>query len=92
MSELYNYMETLVNQYLDEALERPTEANLRIKQDKAMRTRVLVQVLNHVPPFYVTGKVGEVFGFSNAALSQNKADIMVEIAKAIEVETAKEYN
>lgn len=87
-----NYMEILVKEYLEEALSKNTEQNLAIRHSPESMAEIQVLVLNHVPPFYVTCKEGEVYGFSKNAIPQNKADIMIEIAKAIEVATAKMYN
>lgn len=85
MYKLQNYMEILVEQYLMEILAPNTPRNLEMRHSPKMLAEVQVLVLNHIPPFYVTGKEGEVYGFSTAAVSQNKADIMIEITKAIEV-------
>lgn len=85
-------MEVLVEQYLDEMLEKDTEENRIVRQSPKMRMQVMAHSLNSIPPFYVTGKVGEVYGFSSASLPQNKTDIMIEIAKAIEITVKKGYN
>lgn len=87
-----NYVEILVEEYLAETLAPNTERNLTIRHSPDLLAEIEVTVLNNVPPFYVTGKEGEVYGFSKNALPQNKADIMIEIAKAIEVVSAKLYN
>lgn len=86
MGTVKNYMELLVADYLDEALGKAGDKALtKIHDSPDMQAEVIAEALNHIPPFYVTCKEGEVYGFSTGAVPQNKADIMVEIAKAIEV-------
>lgn len=92
MTNIRNYMETVVEHYLDEMLRTETEQNRAVRENDGLRAAVMAQTLNNIPPFYVTGKVGEVYGFSAGAEVQNKADIVAEIAKAIEVLTANGYN
>lgn len=92
MYQLKNYMEDLVGQALDEVLSGNSEINIAVRHSPAMRAEVMVEVLNNLKPFYVTRKEGEVYGFSHNALPQKKADIMIEIAKAIEVVSQKGYN
>ncbi|MEG1942490.1 MAG: late competence development ComFB family protein, partial [Angelakisella sp.] len=73
-------------------LSKNTEQNLAIRHSPEMMSAIQVEVLNNIPPFYVTCKEGEVYGFSKNAIPQNKADIITSIAKAIEVVSAKRYN
>lgn len=87
-----NYVEILVEEYLAEVLAPNTEKNLALRHSPELMAEIAVLALNNTPPFYVTCKEGEVYGFSKNALAQNKADIMIEIAKAIEVVSAKLYN
>lgn len=86
-----NYMEVVVEQCLAEELARNTPANIVVRQSPQLVAAVMARVLNNVRPFYVTGKVGEVYGFSAGAVPQNKTDIMIEIVKAIEVLAEKGY-
>lgn len=89
---LKNYVEILVEEYLTETLAPNTERNLTIRHSPDLLAEIEMAVLNNVPPFYITCKEGEVYGFSKNALPQNKTDIMIEIAKAIEVVSSKMYN
>lgn len=45
---------------------------------------IKVEALNRLTPFYVTGKVGEVFGEYQIKAIQYKTDLMVAISGAIE--------
>ncbi|MEG0541876.1 MAG: late competence development ComFB family protein [Angelakisella sp.] len=87
-----NYVEILVEEYLAETLAKNTEQNLALRHSPDLLSAIQVQALNNIPPFYVTCKEGEVYGFSKNSLPQNKADIMIEIAKAIEVVSLRMYN
>lgn len=86
-----NYMEVVVEQYLTEELTHDTPANIIVRRSPHLVAEVMARALNNIRPFYVTGKVGEVYGFSAGALPQNKTDIMIEIVKAIEVLAEKGY-
>lgn len=87
----HNYMEVLVEQYMTEELTHNTPSNLTVRQSPKLVAEAMAHALNRIRPFYVTGKVGEVYGFSAGALPQNKTDIMIEIVKAIEVVAEKGY-
>lgn len=82
---VWNYMESVVDEYLKEELEKYPEKYLDIICDSKKLARIKIITLNQVKPFYVTTKTGEVYGFSTYKIPQQKADIMVEIAKAIDI-------
>lgn len=75
-----NYMEKMVDEYLENLLHKPQSfctcprCILKIKKE----------ALNCLPTFYVTGKVGEVYGAYHTMQQQHSADIMVAVSKAIE--------
>ena len=80
-----NYMEVLVDQYLQEALEGAGYKASEFCRCPGCIARMKAEALNHLKPFYITCKEGEVYGhFGNSDL-QSKANIMREIVKAIEL-------
>lgn len=82
-----NYMETLVEQYLDELLSTDPKYK-NVCNCQACIEDIEAKALNAIPPFYVTGKKGEIFGEYHARHSQNKMDIVAAIVSAIELVNA----
>lgn len=78
-----NYMEILVEQYLNELLTSDPKYK-DVCRCAACIDDIEAKALNHLPPFYVTGKKGEIFGEYHARNFQNKMDIMSAIVAAIE--------
>ncbi|MEG1686620.1 MAG: late competence development ComFB family protein [Angelakisella sp.] len=89
MSQVKNYMELVVEELLKEILAAPHSQ--QVQHSPEFVAQVMAEALNHIRPFYVTRKEGEVYGYSAAAVSQNKADIVVEITKALAVVSEKGY-
>ena len=76
-------METLVDLYLRETIDRPEYKQSGICFCSCCTAHIKAEALNHLQPFYVTCKEGEVYGLFGHNDLQSKANIMTEIIKAI---------
>lgn len=83
-----NYMETLVREMLLEELAENPHKYTDVCQCPQCLVQIQVAALNHLPPFYVTGTTGEVFGEYQSRESQNLSDIMAAIGRGITEVTA----
>jgi competence protein ComFB len=79
-----NYMEQLVDKYLKEVFEKNPDYSEICKSETCIDD-IKAKALNNLPPLYYTRKQGEAHGEFYGFDSQNKADIVSEIAKAIHV-------
>lgn len=78
-----NYMETLVDQYLEELLHSDERYSGICTCEKCMDD-IRAIALNHIQPFYITCKKGEIYGEFSMRVQQNKLDILREIVSAVE--------
>lgn len=81
--ELNNYMEEMVDECLQIILRRqPVQGFCACPQ---CQMEIRKEALNNLPTFYVTGKVGEVYGEYHKMQQQYSADITIAVSRAIEV-------
>lgn len=78
-----NYMEDVVNQILNDLLEKDEQYKNVCRCEKCLDD-IKAKALNNIKPFYVTGKTGEVFGEYKMREFQNTTNIVMEVTKAIE--------
>lgn len=79
---LSNYMEDMVDECLAAVLRKqPQSAGCTCSRCMA---RIKVEALNRLPAFYVTGKLGEVYGEYRMKEQQYHTDIMVALSCAME--------
>lgn len=79
-----NYMESQVREGLTRELnENPHKYTDLCRCPSCMAT-IQAVALNNLPPFYVTGVAGEVYGEYRNKDLQNYSDILVAIARGIE--------
>lgn len=81
-----NYMEEMVNGYLDEVLlsEKRDHRFDEICKCEQCTDDMRAMALNHLKPFYITCKKGEVYGQFHNLVQQNRADVIREVVGAIE--------
>lgn len=77
-----NYAEVIVERTLENLLRNNPEYANVCKCEKCLDD-INAKALNNIRPFYVTGKLGEVYYEYNMLDCQNKANIVIEVAKAI---------
>ena len=77
-----NYAEVLVERTLDNLLKNDQEYANICKCDQCIND-IKAKALNNIKPYYVTGKIGEVFCEFDMLEIQNNANIVMEVAKAI---------
>lgn len=81
---LKNYMEEFVDQHLPNIFLESPEEYADICQCPECMLRMKAEALNNLPPFYVTCKVGEVYGeYASTKELQKKVNMLAVIAKAI---------
>lgn len=85
---LNNYMEDMVTECLDHLLRVQPTAVCNCPRCIAS---VKMEALNHLPTFYVTSKVGEVYGEYQMKQQQYNADIAIAVSRAVEVVAAKSH-
>lgn len=78
-----NYIEDIVQQCMDESLKKENLFAGVCRCERCMDD-IKAIALNHIKPFYVTGKKGEVFGQYHTLEPQTKLDIIHEVISAIE--------
>ncbi|MEF9853444.1 MAG: late competence development ComFB family protein [Hydrogenoanaerobacterium sp.] len=78
-----NYMEIFVDDIINDMLRKDPSVFSCTCENCIECIKAIS--LNHIPPFYITCKVGEVFGDYQNKVPQQRADILSEIAKAIEI-------
>lgn len=78
-----NYMEILVDECLPEVLEDEEKYGEVCKCSSCIAA-IKAEVLNAMPPFYVTCKTGEVYGQYSLKVQQKRADMLAEITRAVE--------
>lgn len=83
MDLIKNYAEKLVERILENLLENNSEYAHICKCDDCMDD-IKAKALNNIKPFYITGKIGEVYGEYFMRECQNNTNIVIEVAKAIE--------
>lgn len=76
-------METLVDEILREELAENPQKYVDVCQCPLCMARIEAVALNELPPKYVTGTTGKVFGEYESRESQRLSDIMVAIGKGI---------
>lgn len=76
-------MEDIVQQCLDEALKNNVLFSHVCRCERCMDD-IKAIALNHVKPFYITGRKGEVFGQYHTLDTQVKLDIVHEVVSAID--------
>lgn len=87
---IHNYMEDLVEIHLNDLLRSPGYENI-CRCEQCMDD-IRARALNHLEPFYVTGKKGEVFGKYSAADVQKRMDIIQAVVNAVHVVSANRHN
>lgn len=80
---VHNYMETLVREGLEKELGDNPHKYENLCRCPSCMAAIQAVALNNLPPFYVTGMVGEVYGEYHNKDLQNYSDILVAIAKGI---------
>lgn len=88
---LKNYMEELVDYYVKQVIEDNHELYPSLCKCAACVAEIKAETLNHLKPFYITCKTGEVYGEYNIKEQQETADLIKEIAKAIETVHARAH-
>lgn len=78
-----NYMEILVDEILKDSIKK-NKSFVKCGCEECI-DNIKAIALNNIKPFYVTCKVGEVYGTYNNKIVQNRADIAVEISKAADI-------
>lgn len=78
-----NYMEVLVDKFLDDILKHDARYQ-NICTCQICLDDIRAQALNHLPPFYITCKKGEIYGEFRVREVQNKTDIIASIIAAVE--------
>ena len=78
-----NYMEELVDQILNKLLEENADY-AHICRCEYCIDDIKAKALNNIKPFYVTGKIGEVYGEYFKLENQNNTNLIMEVVKAIE--------
>lgn len=77
-----NYVEVFVDELLADMLSKkdilPCACESCLDSIRAI-------TLNHMKPFYITHRAGEVFGEYRNKETQYRADILTELARAIEI-------
>lgn len=76
-----NYMEILV----DQVVEKLAEQEELLCSCPSCLDSIKAFSLNHLKPFYVTSKTGEVFGGYSNTVMQNEVDILATVLRAKEV-------
>ncbi len=79
---ILNYMEEIVNDYLQKTLKNPEYASI-CKCEHCMDD-IKAMTLNNLNPFYITTKRGEVFAEYSSYEIQHQAEIIKEVIQAIE--------
>lgn len=77
-------METLVREGLQKELNDNPHKYEDLCRCPSCMAAIQAVALNELPPFYVTGVAGEVYGEYRNKDLQNYSDILVAIAKGIE--------
>ncbi len=78
-----NYMEEIVRDYVDHTLKSdPTYENI-CKCDQCIDD-IMAKTLNNIKPYYITTKKGEIYAEYSSLATQNHAEVISEVIKAIE--------
>lgn len=78
-----NYIEVLVDEILKDSMKK--DKSFVVCNCEECLDNIKAIALNNIKPFYVTCKVGEVYGTYNNKVVQNRANIAVELSKAAEI-------
>ncbi len=78
-----NYMEEIVKNYLKQTLKNdPTYRNI-CTCDQCVDD-IMAKTLNNIKPYYITTKTGEIYAEYSSLATQNHAEVITEVIKAIE--------
>lgn len=78
-----NYMEEIVRNYVDHTIKSdPTYVNI-CTCDQCIDD-IMAKTLNNIKPYYITTKKGKVFAEYSSLETQNHAEVIAEVIKAIE--------
>lgn len=78
---IINYMEKVVDEYLDKILSDPIYSS--ICKCQQCRDDILAKALNNMKPLYITTKAGEVFAEYTNLEIQHQAELIKEVINAI---------
>ena len=80
-----NYMEIFIDEMINDILRKNINTVTIPCTCESCLECIKAITLNHIQPFYITCKVGEVFGDYNNQVLQTRADILSELGKAINI-------
>lgn len=80
---VFNYMEELVRNYLNNVLKTDQNYSNVCKCEHCIDD-IMAKALNNLKPYYITTKKGEVFAEYSSLETQHQAEIISEVIKAIE--------
>lgn len=83
-----NYMEEIVKSYLNNVLDTDP-AYKEICKCVQCIDDIMAKALNNLKPYYITTKKGEVFAEYSSMETQNHAEVISEVIKAIEFVSRK---
>ena len=78
-----NYMEEIVKSFVNQTLKNdPAYANICTCEQ--CFDDIMAKSLNNIKPYYITTKKGEVYAEYSSLATQNHAEVISEVIKAIE--------
>jgi competence protein ComFB len=80
--QLVNFMEEAVKRAFEELLQEPVYQSLNLPENTKLD--IIAYSLNHLPPRYVVTEKGRIFSRIDELKHQFKADIIIELSKAIQ--------
>lgn len=83
-----NYMEEVVKDYLKNILNSDPAYKDICKCELCIED-IMAKALNNLKPYYITTKKGEVFAEYSSMETQNHAEVISEVIKAIEFVSRK---
>lgn len=83
-----NYMEQIVKEYIDNALENEKSYKDICKCAQCIDD-IMAKALNNLKPYYITTKKGEVFAEYSSLETQHHAEVISEVIKAIDFVSKK---
>lgn len=79
-----NFMEIVVDQVLGDLLNKPEECLFSCSCERCIDSIKAIS-LNHLKPFYITTRQGEVFGTYCTKEVQNNVNVLSEILRAKQI-------
>jgi len=82
---VWNYMEEIVRNYVNNILNDPAYADV-CKCEQCVDD-IMAKALNNLKPFYITTKKGEVYAEYSSLETQHQAEVIKEVINALEYVT-----